>query len=321
MYTESSQGWISSFWRRIGAVFIDGLILGVVGFVLGSAFEQQFVQLGGWGRVVGFGIALAYFGIGNSAITGGQTVGKRALKIKVVDKSNHPISVARSILRYIILGTPFALNGAQISDDVIFSLLIYPLSVIVLGGLLSILYLYTFNRITRQSLHDLAVGTFVVNVGVDVQEIGKVWRVHYSVVALLLIASALAPLFASNLLQSEPFKGMLSVQESLSSDPRVAYATVTTGTTVFTSTNEDKQIWSYVSGEVVLKENNTSDADLARQLAVQVLENYPESSEKNAIQIALIYGYDIGIWSQWYSYAHNFEPGELQDDALKQTEE
>ena len=73
------QNWIASFWRKIGALVVDTLLLGLVGFLLGLAFLLSFLPL------------------------------------------------------------------------------------IVLGGAISIIYLYTFNRISRQSLHDLVVGTSVVN--------------------------------------------------------------------------------------------------------------------------------------------------------------
>ena len=162
MTEEVKLKWISGFWRRIGALFIDTSILGVAGLVLGLFLESFFVQMGGWGRLVGFTIALIYFGVMNSSIAGGQTIGKKALRIRVVDYSNSPISLGKSVIRYFILAIPFSLNGAQFSNEAMLSFLMYPLSLIIYGGLFSILYLYTFNRVTRQSLHDLVVGTVVV---------------------------------------------------------------------------------------------------------------------------------------------------------------
>ena len=73
MYNE-----ISGFWRRVGAFLIDSVILGVVGLVLGLFFSQQFVELGDWGRAIGFPIAAIYFAILNSRIGNGQTIGDRS---------------------------------------------------------------------------------------------------------------------------------------------------------------------------------------------------------------------------------------------------
>jgi len=312
MTQELELKWISNFWRRIGALLIDTLLLGIFGYVIGLVLESTFVQLGGWGRLVGFTIALIYFGIMNSSITGGQTLGKKALKIRVVDNSNSTISIGKSTLRYVVLATPFSLNGAHFSNEAMLSYLIYPLSFIIFGGLFSIIYLYIFNRNTRQSLHDLAVGSFVVNADVEKQEIEKVWNVHIVIVALLFVVAAIVPAFTSQLAQSEPFKEMLSVQSALLSEPNVTYATITTNTTTFSSIKEDTKTTTYVSSQVFLGSNNVTDAEFARQLASIIIAKYPEATNKDTIQIILTYGYDIGISSKWYSHTHNFDPSELK---------
>lgn len=313
MTEELELKWISGFWRRIVALFIDILILGVAGLALGLFLESLFVHLGGWGRLVGFSIALIYFGVMNSSIAGGQTIGKKVLKIRVVDANNSPLNLGKSILRYFILAVPFSLNGAQFSNEVMLSFIMYPLSLIIFGGLFSILYLYIFNRITRQSLHDLAVGSYVVNANVEMQAAGKVWNVHLIIVALLFLAATVVPAFTTQLAQSEPFKGMLSVQSALSNDQSVAYATVSTGSSTFSSTNAGTKTTTYVSSQVFLKANNVSDAELARRLAIIVVANYPEALQKDSVRIILTYGYDIGIASSWSNHAHNFNPLELQN--------
>jgi len=312
MTEEVELKWISGFWRRIGALLIDTLILGVAGLVLGLFLERFFVQMGGWGRLVGFSIALIYFGVMNSSVAGGQTIGKKALKIRVVDYHAATISLWRSVLRYSILAIPFSLNGAQFSNEAMLSFLMYPLSLIIFGGLFSILYLYIFNRVTRQSLHDLVVGSYVVNANVEKQEPGKVWNVHVIIVAVLFLVAAVVPAFTTQLSQSEPFKGMLAVQSALSNDPSVAYATISSGSSTFSSTNEGTKTATYVSSQVFLQTDNVNDAELARQLAIIVIASYPEALQKDTIQIILTYGYDIGIASSWSNHAHKFRPLELQ---------
>lgn len=312
MTKEVELKWISGFWRRVGALFIDTLILGIAGFALGLFFESLFVQMGGWGRLVGFSISLIYFGIMNSSIAGGQTVGKKALKIKVVDSNNSPINLGKSILRYLILAVPFYLNGAQIFNEAMPSFLMYPLSLIIFGGLFSVLYLYIFNRVTRQSLHDLAVGSYVVDTNVKKQVPGKVWNAHFIMVALLFLAAAVVPALTTQFAQNESFKGMLSIQSALSHDQSVAYATISTGSSTFNSTNEGTKTTTYISSQVFIKTNNISDADLARRLATIVVANYPKALKKDTIHINLTYGYDIGITSSWSNHAHNFNPLKLQ---------
>jgi uncharacterized RDD family membrane protein YckC len=312
MTAEVELKWISGFWRRIGALFIDTLILGIFGFILGLALESTFVEIGAWGRLIGFSIALVYFSIGNSSITEGQTLGKKVLKLRVVNFENSSISVGKSFLRYIILAIPFSLNGAHFTNEIMLSYLIYPLSFVIFGGFFSTPYLYIFNRATRQSLHDLIVGTYVVNSGVEKQEIGKVWKVHVVVTAVLFIAAAIAPAFTSQLAQTGSFKEMLAVQSVLANQPDVNYATISTNTTTFTSVSEGTKTTTYVGSQIFLAKDNVSDVNLARQLASLIVENYPEAINKDAVRITLTYGYDIGIWSQWSNYAYNFNPKELQ---------
>ncbi|MCP3674686.1 MAG: RDD family protein [Gammaproteobacteria bacterium] len=311
MTEEVQQNWIAKFWKRIGALFIDTLMLGLVGFLLGLALESTFVQIGGWGRLIGFVIALVYFGVMNSKLFEGQTIGKMLLNLRVVDSENQTISLGKSVLRYIVLATPFSLNGAQFSNEAMLSNLMYPLSLIIFGGLISIIYLYLFNRVTRQSLHDLAVGTFVVNANIEKQEVGKVWKTHLVVVAVFFLAAAIVPAFTGKLAQNEPFKDMLAVQSALSNESGVTYATITTSTTTFSSVNEGTKTTTYVTAQAVLLSNNVSDVEFARHLATIVVKNYPETMNKDALRITLTYGYDIGIWSQWLNHTHDFNPSEF----------
>ncbi|WP_241242177.1 RDD family protein [Thalassotalea sp. G2M2-11] len=308
---EVQEKWICGFWRRIGALFIDTLVLGVLGYVVGLFLEDIFVQLGGWGRLIGFVVSITYFGVMNSSLSNGQTIGKRILNTKVVDSSNSTISLPKSFLRYSFLAVPFSLNGAQITNEALLSYLMYPLSFIIFGGLFSISYLYIFNRATRQSLHDLAVDTYVVNTEVSPEELPSVWKPHLVVVAGLFVTAALVPVFTSDLAKSVPFKGLLATQEAINSNESVKYAGVTEGSTTFTSSDSGTTTTTYVNTQAFLYKNNVDDSDIAKQLAQVIVKTYPESLNKNLIQVTLTYGYDIGIASKWNSYNHQFNPQEL----------
>jgi len=314
MAEEKELMWISGFWRRIGAFLIDSIILGLVGLGLGLVLEELFVEIGVWGRFIGFLIALIYFGVMNSSIANGQTLGKKALKLRVVNSGNLSISVIRSFGRYSIIGIPFFLNGAQFSIDTISSFWLYVLSLVIFGGLFSIAYLYLFNRVTRQSLHDLAFGTYVVNIGIDSQNVGKIWNPHLIVVGLLFLTAAIVPIFTSDLARQEPFAELLKSIENLQANPSVNHATVSFGkssvSTVKTGTSET----SFVSAQVFLQENQTSNAELARELAESLMKSYRQALEKDLIVIVLVYGYDIGIASKWNSHSHRFNPSELSSN-------
>lgn len=311
MTEENKMRWISGFWRRVGAFFVDVIILGIVGIALGFVLEAQFVELGGWGRFVGFFIALVYFGLMNSRISGGQTFGKKVLKLKVVNSDNQSIDVLRSFARYSILGIPFFLNGAYFTSEALTSSwVLYPLSFMVLGGTLSVIYLYIFNRVTRQSLHDVIMGTFVVNVGVEKQETNPVWRPHLAIVGVIFVVAVIVPAVTSTFAQHESFKDLLSAQTALMKNPSINYATISYGHS-FSSENKESTITTYVSAQAFLKKNSMADAVLARKLAETLISKYSEALKKDVIQINLIYGYDIGIAYKWNNFAYKFNPEEL----------
>ena len=85
----------AGFWRRLGAILLDGLIIGVpIGILSAIVKNQAFSFL--W-IVVG----LAYFTYFEGSESG-QTVGKRALGIRVIDfASGGSIGYGRAALRWI----------------------------------------------------------------------------------------------------------------------------------------------------------------------------------------------------------------------------
>lgn len=304
--------WIAGFWKRVGALFIDSLLLGVVGFLLGLVLEDYFVQIGGWGRLIGFGIALTYFGVLNSSLNNGQTIGKALLKINVVDSNNNNINIAKSFLRYCLLGTPFYLNNARFTEDLLTSPFLYILSFIIFGGFISIIYLYIFNRNTRQSLHDIIVGTYVTNKGSTATNIEPIWKVHYAVVAILFIAAAVTPYFTMQLAQKEPFVDMLNVRSEVMKKPGIVYANINEGLSTVTSSDSVTSETTYITVQAFLANNDISNETIAREIATIIINNHKNAKSKNIIQVNLTYGYDIGIWSYWNNHNHQFTPNDLE---------
>jgi uncharacterized RDD family membrane protein YckC len=94
---------ICGFWRRLHALSIDGFVLLAFGLALGRIYGEQFARAGSLGRLFGFGIALGYFGFLNSSLGRGQTLGKRIMKIRVVDRGGETISPARAMVRAALL--------------------------------------------------------------------------------------------------------------------------------------------------------------------------------------------------------------------------
>jgi uncharacterized RDD family membrane protein YckC len=92
--TSGPTGPRASFFRRLGAWLIDGIILGVISIVL----QQALGRLGGEG--LGALIGIVYLGFFEGSASG-QTIGKRALGIRVIDyRTGGSIGYGRAVLRY-----------------------------------------------------------------------------------------------------------------------------------------------------------------------------------------------------------------------------
>ena len=91
---KTASGPRASFGRRLGAVLIDGIMLGVV-------FAILLVALKGVGYALAILVGIAYFVYFEGGPTG-QTLGKKAMGIRVIDfQTGGPIGYGRAFIRYI----------------------------------------------------------------------------------------------------------------------------------------------------------------------------------------------------------------------------
>jgi len=302
---------IAGFWRRLGAFVIDFMLLGIAGLILGTLLFDPFARMGAYARLIGFAIALAYFGLFNSRIGGGQTLGKRWLGVRVVDAHDQLLSLPRSLLRYAVLGIPFFANGLPVDSTPGMSTpLGYLLALIVLGGILAIVYLYIFNRRTRQSLHDLVVGSYVERFDGAARSVPfpVMWRGHIAVAALLAAFALSAPAIAIRLFaQTQAFAGMLPLYQTLSTQPHVMTAQVVRGWSSFNG-----NVTHSLQSSLRLDAPMTEDGDMAKRIAQLMAKADPNIANEDAVVVTLVYGYDMGIASGWKKHGYSFRPGELR---------
>jgi uncharacterized RDD family membrane protein YckC len=259
----SLEGEVAGFWRRTVAFGIDCLVLGIIGLALAILFFDQLAAIGQWGRLIGFLIGSAYFGLMEGYAGRCQSVGKQALRIKVVRCSINGIgtlTVAQAWLRYAIVAVPSVLGGIWFIDlpglhspGVAWLSDVNSLVVFLLGTVL--VYLLAFNRPSRQSLHDLAVSSLVVRTSASEPQIVPVRRLHWivlgAVIALAIVASPLVNRFIASTLTD-----LHAIQSSTSSIPGVRESSVTeshvwhvgssgkaqrTDTTIFVVSNPELQ--------------------------------------------------------------------------------
>jgi uncharacterized RDD family membrane protein YckC len=305
---------IAGFWQRFFGFWIDGILLGLVGCGLGFFFFDYFANLGALGRIIGFVIALLYFVPLNSRIGSGRTIGKFLVRTRVVGRDGKPVGLGRSFIRYLVLAIPFLLNGAPLPPSIYQGPLLPVLSVVVFGLGGSIIYLLIFNARTRQSLHDLIAGTYVVGYSSELDPVTvKVWRGHIVPVCLIMVIAVAVPFATRPLMNTDFFKPILALQERIMKEPEVSYATVFEGTTKFRS-NKLSVTKSLLTVTVKVRQKPADFDQEADKIAAIVLSgDYPRALEKDRITISVVYGFDIGIARLWSSRVVPHSPKEWQD--------
>jgi len=300
----------AGFWRRVFAFVIDGFLIGLVGFVLGLVLYDTLAQLGVWGRLVGFAIALPYFGLMNSRLAGGQTFGKRWLGIRAQGVDGSLLSVPRAFARYGLLAVPFFLNGAPLPIQFVTGAWAYLTSFLVFGLGLSILYLFVFNRTTRRSLHDYLVGSWVVPAATSRADATPMplWRGHVATVAVLVLVSLSLPLAAQRISRAAVFADLMPAYGAVNAEPGVENAVVNIGW----ARNNGVEV-TYTALAAQLSSPKVEDEMLARRLALRAVAASPSLAKRDLMQVTLSYGFDLGIANAWRSFRFQFDPAELAE--------
>ena len=137
--------------RRACAFAIDAGVVG--GVVAMLAWMLSGAQAPGLAvRLGACAMALAYFGLMNSRLGGGQTLGKRLLGIRTRAVDGGLLSLPRAFARYAVLGAPFFLVAA------------WPVVIGPGAALLTAIFvLLLVDRRTRRAVHDHAAGSWVVS--------------------------------------------------------------------------------------------------------------------------------------------------------------
>jgi uncharacterized RDD family membrane protein YckC len=84
----------ATFWQRFAAAFIDGAMIGVINIAITIGTNRAVAS------AIVTAIGVGYFGYFEGSKSG-QTVGKRALGIRVIDfNTGGPIGFGRAVIRY-----------------------------------------------------------------------------------------------------------------------------------------------------------------------------------------------------------------------------
>jgi uncharacterized RDD family membrane protein YckC len=301
---------VAGFWRRVTAFLIDVLLLGIVGFGSGYFLFNFFMGLGIAGILIGLVVATAYFGLLNSALGGGRTLGKRLLGIRVEDAHGNLICPPRSIIRYLILAFPFFLNKALL-DGLIADIMYGTLAMLpVVAGFVTFAYLLIFNRRTRQLVHDLTVRTYVVRVISPRPALAPtLWRGHAIALAILCFLIVAMGCLVPIPIRFPAFKQMQAVRQSILDTGDVQAVNVSGGKVFTVTAGKMASARVYTILAHVKGPSSSSEAAAARFVA-QAEKLDPSLSSYNRIDVSLTFGYDIGIAFGDVSNQYSHTPAE-----------
>ena len=306
---------LAGFWRRIFAFVIDALLTAIPCGVLGLVFYDFFTNHRADGILIGFALTLLYFAVLGSSVGAGQTLGHRLTGLEVVDEQGKPISLKRSALRYSILLVPillsselvpaFARFGTNTAVDWLLSL-----------GEFALLYLYVFNRSTRQSLHDLATKTYVVRfVPSGPVEPRRLWPWHWMILAGTgLLAVAFSSGLTSNISQSGPFPNLVRVQEGILDSGKVQSASV-----AVQQNWRNGQTTVGLNVIVTWKGKPQDFEESAAQIADIVLQTDSQSAQRDFITVISPDGFSIGFARYSYNRQVSHSPADWRSEVQQRT--
>jgi len=279
---------------------LDWLILAAPLEVFGWLYFDRLAQIGDRGAIVGIVVAVAYFGILGSSIGSGQTIGMRVCKIKVVDAEGKSLPVSKSLLRYAILWIPIALNGANMPN---------PFPVVVDIALFFIVYLYVFNRRTRQSLHDLAVGSFVVHAATAGQPIHqRMWKPQWVIASGCVVIGIVASVLFSTMIKGVgPFPELFAIQQQIAASGKVRQVGVQA-----TANWSNGETSHSIVVTVVWNGKPIDYEKAAAELAAIALRADPSLVKRDALQISIHTGFNLGLATGGLSRSFSHSPSEWQ---------
>lgn len=306
---QVKQSLVAGFFRRFSAFFLDLTILAIPLIIIGFGFKEFWYQLGPRGRFVGYIAFILYFGFGNSMVGSWDTVGKQVLGISVVDRNQNRLPIGRSLLRSFVLASIFIFNGWALPfiQTPLGSILA---ATILLGGGLALIYGAIFNRITRQSIHDLIVDSYVIQVrpwsdGSIPESHSRHKNISYGLVAFGFLFSLIAVLVPQipgsfqptfGIIEEGEMGQMLTIQEEILEQGDhfsvgVRRSNNFNGLTGVESKDLNIQIWT----KKTCSKNRAYCVELYNEAARVAFENFEDIESLTGMRVSIINQFDLGF--------------------------
>jgi uncharacterized RDD family membrane protein YckC len=289
----------AGFWRRMFAFLIDLVILGIPAEVLGWVLMPWINKLGNASQLIGFIFVLPYFGMMNSSLRNGQTLGKTLLNLSVRRNNGDFLSPLQSVLRTFVLFGYMFFNGitgffpnAPFVNNVLFA--------IGLGLIVGLVLLYLINKETRQTGHDLIFDTRVVDLRKKTKEKpAKMAKYAWIIALAFALITVGGQIVVANRSSSQPVNSSLSaISENLTQEYNLSRLTFA-DQTVQTNSNNETQTTNtlMVRAYVPEKMSNERINEICSKLAAEIQQKYAEIGQYDAINVTVYYGFNLGFVS------------------------
>lgn len=292
MLKNTINTYIAGFWRRTFAFIIDLLIISFFSYCIFTIFQSWIYNHPILSTLLGYIFVVLYFGLLNSALNNGQTLGKFFLKLQVIEltsQDSQPLSLIKSIIRAAILLAPFCLFSLTQNTPHILSTI---LNVILMSTLAALIYLFICNRKNRRSLHDYITGSLVININSEPEPLQKIWPMHRYILSGLLIILAAVNIWISIATDQEN-KSIVQLN-----NPKII------STTEFhTFSQEDEQYPTFSVYVIRVTNPQLVDSELFAEEVVDQLKSNPKTlqilnSKTNSSILFLVASYQFGVLSQ-----------------------
>jgi uncharacterized RDD family membrane protein YckC len=304
---------ISSLKRRAGAFLIDGIIIGGILQLLGWSMSSYWFKVGPYGRLVGFALAVLYFGLAYSKLFNGQTVGKRLLKIAVRNSKNSPVGLGLAFCRVGILWVPALLNGWALPGFTDNGVVQWLAAVILFGVGVAMIYTMIFTRKTHQGLHDMICGTYVVYLpGTPIESFPRTGKRHIvisgAIVGVAIVLASLMGPISAAFFSNADMGNMQKISKAFASDDRFfsAKAMDNTFSSSLGKSTRSISVDLWYKGAPSPEEKTAAENDAART----VLANITNTGQYDSIRIDVYSAWDLFMSSGRISDTVNLSPGD-----------
>lgn len=268
---------IANFWARIAAFLVDVALLAVVAGIISVALGDTPYLPPMLYRLIGLAFVLSYFGILPSSVAAGQTFGQCLFHLEVVDRHGALISLPRALCRACILWLPSLLSHLPLSLATQLSPAGLLLGFVIFTTFGGLCYFYLFNRITRQSLHDLLCGTYVVRERHREPITLSMSQIHFRVFPSLVVLGLISGILV---LQLPLFRGMAELAKCYAKVP----GGVVTGINVMWLSTGQR----YLS-ITVMPDGTVPTREVVAQVGQLTLQQYPQISQMDQLIITAHY--------------------------------